>query len=115
MTEAEITLSAGLFQLKAEQLHHCPPENVDVIYYFTRAANELPEMRIAARNIDHNAIAAEVSADSHRMLEKIMPEGIVREKDFQGWFAAAAAICPSCRFYHICHPPEESNDLNRPS
>ncbi len=97
-----VAVYAGMCQLMAEQLYHCPADKVDVVYYYTGAVNQTPEMLLVEQPVDPAVVIASVSADTHEMLSRIMPGDFVREKDFPGWLAASDTICGGCRFRELC-------------
>lgn len=100
--KAELKLSAGLCQLMAEQLYHIPPEKVSVIFYYTGQVNQKPEILQTDDVVVRESIIDAVSSSSHAMLEKIIPGGLVREKDFPVWLAVPDTVCAGCRFKERC-------------
>ena len=105
----ELALSAGLFQLLAGQSYRVQPEQVDITYYFTGTPEQPPEILTTIPPLSQPEIIAVISADTHRMLDKVLPGNLVREKDFP-LADDGEKTCAECRFQEFCHSGKSITD-----
>ncbi len=103
-TTEYLDFDSNILMMMVEQVVRREPEEVDVVYYFTGAPNQKPEMVLSNAVFDRDGTTDKIRRSADQMLECIYPDGTVNETDFPLWTVAADQICAGCRFKGFCKP-----------